>query len=246
MLFTLLYHRVSEEKYGNPPAMMREHLSHVAKNYRVVLPGEKISLLKPCVCLTFDDAYYDFYHYVFPLLKELHLKAVLAVPIRLILEDTSVPSQERLAVSYKTAMKENTYVEKAPFCTWKELKEMANSGHVAIASHSYHHQDLLLPGVDREKEIACSKKILEEKLSVAVKTFVYPLGKFDRRIHALVKQHYSYAMRIGSACNISWQNLSGITYRIICDALKEKDEKLKMKNLFRHLWFFLINSLRRR
>ncbi len=239
MLLAFLYHRVHTGKYSNSPVMMEEHLTFIKKSYPVLLPGEPI--VKTSICLTFDDGYFDFYHFVFPLLKKLNLRAVLGVPVKYILPSTHLKPKERLDITYKTAME--YYQDKAPFCTWEELKEMVDSGHVEIASHSYSHIDLTLPEVDLEKEVVYSKKLLEEKLHTPIKTFIYPLGKFNTRVHSEVMKHYTHAMRIGNACNFSWP---GLIYRIFSDSLKEKDELLKKRNFPQYLLNFLLNKARRR
>jgi peptidoglycan/xylan/chitin deacetylase (PgdA/CDA1 family) len=226
--------------------MLRDHLEHLSKKYPIVLPGDPIPLHRLHICLTFDDAYFDFYHIVFPLLKEFKIPAVLAVPIHYVIESTDLSPDVRLSVSHKEAMIGNTYKEKVPFCTWKELREMVASGYVKIASHSLTHPDLTLPGVDLEKEIALSKKNLEEKLQTPIDTFVFPLGKFNKNVLNLTQKHYRFAMRIGSAYNLTWQNSNGLIYRVPSDALQDKAEKLKPLARLAYFFSYLIHSFRGR
>ncbi len=246
MMLAFLYHRVGGGKYANPPELFERHLAMLAKRSRNVLPGEPLSPRSLNVCLTFDDATYDFYHYAYPLLKKYGLRALLAVPVHYILEESKLVPELRLSVPYSAAMKGETFQTHAPFCTWVELKEMVESGHVTIASHSVHHHHLLTPGLDLDLEIVESKRILEERLQVSVRTFVYPLGKFNRAIHKRVKEHYEFAVRIGTAWNWSWQNSSGIIYRVLSDNLKEIDEHLYLKRWLSFSWFHFVNALRRR
>lgn len=241
-MMAFLYHRVAEGKRANPLAMMEEHLALFAG--RTVLPGDPLDARS--VCLTFDDAYFDFYHFIFPLLKKYHLRALLAVPVHYILEKTSLPPAVRLGVTYREAMQNDVHLSHAPFCTWEELSEMTSSGLVEIASHSMHHQSLLTPGLNLDLEIAGSKQLLEEKLHCPIRTFVYPLGQFNRTIHARVKRHYEFAMRIGSTWNTSWQNYSGMIYRILSDNLVSPDQHLRLTRQFSYAWFYLLNSLRGR
>lgn len=79
------------------------------------------------VLLTFDDAYLSFYTRVYPLLREFGYPAVLAVVGRWIdaPHDTSAPYGEKATVS------------EATFPSWEILREMANSGLVELASHTY-------------------------------------------------------------------------------------------------------------
>lgn len=243
MLLVLLYHRIGEGKNANPLKMMERHFEWISRHYRVILPGESLRPFSLDICLTFDDASYDFYHYIFPMLKKLHLRALLAVPVGLIEETTSVDPSIRLSVPYSAAMKEKS---KTPYCTFKELKEMAHSGFVQMASHSYSHKNLILNDQDLDFEIIESKRILEEKLSKRISTFVYPLGKFNPAVHQKVKEHYEFAMRIGSSWNTSWQNQSQITYRVIADQLRSFKEPFRVLNRISYSWFYLLNSIRGR
>ncbi len=246
MMLAFLYHRVGPGKYANPPEMLESHFAHLAAHYPIVLPGEPLAPLNLNICLTFDDATYDFYHYAYPLLKKYNLRALLAVPAAYILEDTTLNPNLRLSIPYSAAMKGDTFQTHAPFCTWAELNEMVQSGHVAIASHSLTHCHLLTPNLDVHREIAGSKALLEEKLNTPVTTFVYPLGKFNKPIHKLVKNHYPFAMRIGNAWNRNWQNTNGIIYRVISDNLASTTQHLKLKRFLAFTWFHLLNTLRGR
>ncbi len=245
MLLTFSYHRINSDKYSNSYKIFKNHLMHIANKYKVVLPKDKLNPFKINICLSFDDAFYDFYKYVFPLLKKFKLKAILAVPIKYILETTSIKDDIRLSVPYKDAMKGDIYKTKAPFCSWQEIKEMVDSNLVEVASHSYNHVNLITSN-NLSLEIIKSKEILEKKLNTEITTFVYPMGKFNEKVHKMVKLHYKYAMRLGSAINFSWQNISSITYRIMSDSLKTKNENLKLKNYISYFWFFFLNSFRRR
>ncbi|MBN2479464.1 MAG: polysaccharide deacetylase family protein [Parachlamydiales bacterium] len=246
MLLTFLYHRVNEGKYSSSKDIMQNHLIYLKNHYKIVVPKDKINPFKLNICLTFDDGYYDFYKFVFPLLKKLNIQAVLAIPIKYILDDTNVDPNIRLSCTYHEAMKDDNFITKAPFCTWKEIQEMVDSKLVKIASHSYTHKNLLKDKIDLNKEILESKNFLQNKLNIEVDTFVYPLGKFNEDIHKFAKRHYKYVMRIGSAINFSWQNITGITYRIISDNLKSENEYLKPKKFISYLWFFFLNTFRRR
>ncbi len=246
MMLALLYHRVGSGKYANSPAMMEQHLTWIASRFRFVLPGDLLNISSLDICLTFDDATYDFYHYLFPLLKRLKLRALLAVPTKYIVEKTLLDPQERLAIPYSLAMKDGIYQNRHPFCTWEELREMVQSGFVEIASHSVNHCNLLAPDIDLDLEIKQSKQILEQQLQVPIRTFVYPLGKFNRPIHQKVKENYEFAMRIGTAWNFSWQNGSGIIYRVINDNMNSFDSGLRFQKKISYLWFYLLNTIRGR
>ena len=93
-----------------------------AKQLAAYLRGEEELPKKP-VILTIDDGKYGVYKYMYPLLKEYHMTAVLAV-IGEEIDSASENLEERAK-------------DPAPFCTWDEIKEMSLSGTVEIVSHSY-------------------------------------------------------------------------------------------------------------
>ena len=236
MLTVVMYHHINSDDLplSNSDSMMEAHLSLVSKRFTTLFPGDEIR--KNSICLTFDDAYYDFYHYVFPLLKKYNLKALLAVPSAFILSDTDVMSEHRLSLKHHEIYEADNYKTYAPFCTYTELKEMVQSGHVMVASHSMNHVNLSEDGVDLEQEIFGSKVALEENLGFRVDSFVLPYGKYNDAAVALASEYYPYVFRIGNALNPSWNGIGGLIYRIKGDGLKTPEELFKpMKQL--GFWF---------
>lgn len=211
-----MYHRVGTGKHANSKEMLAEHLS-LLQHYPIVLPGEPLSWKRLSICLTFDDAFFDFYHEVFPLLKQFGMRAVVGVPVRYILESTTATAPQRLKIPYSLAMQDGCFETQAPFCTWGELEEMVASGLVHIASHSYMHGNLTFPFINLEQEVVHSKQILEHRLPQVVSSFIYPFGRLNARVHRFVSQHYPYAFRIGSALNFSWDAGCRPLHRICAD-----------------------------
>lgn len=235
MIPVVMYHHINSDDLplSNTEGMMEAHLRLVAERYTSIFPGQDAE--NP-ICLTFDDAYYDFYHYVFPLLKKYELKALLAVPSAYILDDTDAEPFKRLSLKHRQIYEGENYRTHAPFCTYAELREMVQSGHVAIASHSMNHVNLTDEGIDLGQEIVTSKIILEEKLGFRVDSFVLPYGKYNAAAVALAREHYPYVFRIGNALNPSWEGIGGLIYRIKGDALRTPDELFKpLKQL--GFWF---------
>lgn len=240
MLLVLMYHRI------NRPDIFYSHLKHLSQNYPVVLPGDALLSNKMSICLSFDDAYYDFYHFVFPVLVRLNIRAIVGVPVKYIVEKTSLDSSIRLSVPYDKAMADNTYLTKVPFCTWKELKEMAESGLVKIASHSYSHINLTDEKADLTNEIAASKETIESRLSHRVDTFIYPFGKTNKKVHSFASKYYKYIMRIGSALNKNWHNSTGMIYRVNADEIIGAKDPLDGLYYFKLYLKYISNTLRRK
>jgi len=218
MLLTLLYHRLGEGRYASSFEMLNSNFQHISKYYKTVLPGDKLSYFKTEVCITFDDATIDFYENVYPLLKKYKLKAVLAVPV--------------------------SYIERPGYCSWSMLKEISENNLFQIASHSYNHLNMIKDPIDLNTEILKSKLELEKKLNKKISTFVYPYGKYSRKIHKQIKMEYKYIMRIGSSLNFGWNNFSNLIYRIPSDNLSCCNEIFLKRNSFKYFMKFLYNLIR--
>ncbi len=131
----LNYHDIPENGSKRPPfdrmAVARrnfaEHLDWLADNgYHFISVQQiidahdgKAALPEKAVLLTFDDGYESFYTRVFPLLKERHIPAVLAL-IGTWMNRTEVPDVPG----------------DKPVLTWPQVREIAASGLVEIASHT--------------------------------------------------------------------------------------------------------------
>lgn len=214
MLNIYMYHQINKPPRERNLAAFEHHLANIAQHYAVVLPGEPLEQSRPSLCLTFDDAYCDFYFNVFPLLQRYQLPAVLAVPVQYIQDTTTLEPAIRLAVSEQQAMEPDIYPRTVPFCTWQELDIMARSGLVQIASHGMHHVDMTRFDIDLQAELQDSKTVLEQRLGIRVNTFIYPYGKMNRQVLAATQRHYDYSMRIGSALNWNWQSRQGLLCRV--------------------------------
>ncbi len=188
------------------PELVR-HLEWIASRYRTLHPGDPI--LPRSICLTFDDATADFYHEIYPHLQKHSLKALLAVPTGLI--DT--PGH----------------------CTWDQLRELAASPLITIASHSATHPNMTDPNVDLTREILGSKRALEQELSCPISTFVYPYGRYNSSIHREVMQHYDYIMPIRSAYNNTWDHPEKMVFRVPADELPSPSTPFRRGRLLRYL-----------
>jgi len=246
MLLILMYHRINASKYSNRLEIFLSHLRFLTERYPIVLPGDALRGEKLSVCLTFDDAYFDFYHYVFPLLTEFKIRALLSVPVKYIVDSTAVDCDTRLSIPSDEAMVNDVYTKKVPFCTWDELSRMVASGFVEVASHSHSHRDLTDPDSDSWEEIVGSKTRLEERLHQKITTFVYPFGKVNRQIHSVVAKNYPFAMRIGSAFNKDWHNAKGLLYRINGDGLTDPAQPFTRTRLSGYLFRYFMNTVRGR
>jgi peptidoglycan/xylan/chitin deacetylase (PgdA/CDA1 family) len=193
-LLALMYHQILTQPIDNPRQRFIDHVTQLQAQYPVVVPGEVSSEGKLDVCLTFDDAYEDFYTVVYPLLKHLNIKAVLAIP-----------------TGYIESSEKSLWRE--PLCTWAMLQEMVDSGLVMPAAHGYLHRRLPKHPEKFEEECIKSRDILSQKLNHPITTFIYPYGKTNYWLHRRVKSLYTYGMRAGMAINV-FGTSQRILYRV--------------------------------
>ena len=158
--------------------------------------GEK-PLPKKAVLLCFDDGYSSFYTIVFPLLRAYHFPAVLA------LEGSWIEPGPEAMVRYGTTM-----VPRSRFLTWKQLKALAKSSLIEIASHSYdlHHgiqadgfgdkipavivhlydQKTRTYETDQEqfqrilKDLQKNSALLKKRLGRVPRVMVWPFGRYTK------------------------------------------------------------------
>ena len=233
-----MYHHVNSDRCSNDLAIFEEHLKYIKNNFKTIFPGEEIT--SKSVCLTFDDAYADFYFLIFPLLKKYNLKALLAIPSKYILENTTELAENRMNFEHNDLFKN---YEKATFCTYEELKEMRDSKLVVFGSHSHSHIDLTQDSVDLNLELKVSKEILEEKLQVKIESFVFPFGKYNQEILQESKKLYKYNFRIGNAIHKDFNGINGAIYRVDGDGLKTADEIFKASKILKYRFKGIVKRL---
>lgn len=172
----LMYHMIGDEQ-GNAAIMteanlriqmnyLRDHGYHpitMQELYDYVTKGAPLPE-KP-VCITFDDGYLDSYTIVYPLMKEYGFPWTLF----LITDDVGKPYNRM---------------------TWDQLKEMANSHTVTIASHTLSHPKLhnLATRAEKEKEIVEANKALKYQLGIDNVWLAYPYGDYDDEVIDICKK----------------------------------------------------------
>ena len=60
----LMFHRVHEPRLKFYVENFVKYLEYLHNNFAIVLPLQNSETIKPKLVLTFDDAYYDFYHFL--------------------------------------------------------------------------------------------------------------------------------------------------------------------------------------
>jgi peptidoglycan/xylan/chitin deacetylase (PgdA/CDA1 family) len=244
IVITLMFHRINDVNQQFNPLQFSHYLDYLVHHFPIVVPGESLPDTPVAVCLTFDDAYYDFYHNVYPLLQKHKVKGILAVPTKYILDETTQSPETRLNVPYPYEMENPYFAEKSPLCTWQELREMAQSDQIILASHGHSHANLIDKKTNLQQELSLSKQILEAQLGKAIHYFVYPFGRMTQSIHREVCKIYDYGIRIGNALNLGWDQTNRYVYRINADPLWVNSRSIDQKLIRKLTVKYWINRIR--
>lgn len=240
-LLVLMYHRARVGRHGNSPEMLDAHFAQLVRVSHPVMPGDALDSRRLNVCVTFDDGTFDFHDVVFPLLRKHGLRALLAVPPRVVTERTDASAATRRAMESDAAF---AAPELGGFCTWPELREMAASGHVQVAAHGFSHCRLDRSDVDLTVEIDEPAKQLSARLEQPVESFVFPFGRFSAAGRAEALRRYRYVFRIGGAMNRSWEQR--VLYRVDADRMTTPTSLLTAGRLAAYRARFFWNRLRGR
>ena len=117
-----------QNDYCISPTVLENDLKYITSNgYTAVTPKDLVEyvkgkpLPKKIIMITFDDGFYNNYHYAYPLLKKYNCKAVISPIVSLAEEYSEI---DEISATYG-------------YCSFDVLKEMQDSGLVEIANHSY-------------------------------------------------------------------------------------------------------------
>ena len=166
----LCYHDVTKthpgDAYGVTLTQLEEQFEYLQKNYSVVSIDDVIlaskgkkTLPPKAVLITFDDGLASFYDLAYPLLKRYKFPAVFAVVGKWV-EDGKAPDYGYVNVN-------------PPMVSWAQLKEMSDSGLVAVVSHTYdmHHGHIFNPQGNEQASAGFLKFNLDSKSYESEKDF---------------------------------------------------------------------------
>jgi len=135
------------------------------------------------VVLTFDDAFRNMLEVAAPVLREVGFRATVFAVASYCGRRNDWPTQGK-------------GVPILPLLSMEELRELAAGG-LEIGSHSLTHEPLdRVAAGDAEREIAQSRRVLEDGLRRSVSLFAYPYGAADAHARRLVQAHYRGACSV--------------------------------------------------
>lgn len=216
----IMYHSILDNPsragdYVITPQQFEEDLQYLKVNgYTTVVMADLIAYVnegKPLpdkpVMLTFDDGYYNNYHYAHPLLQQYGMRAVIS-PIGVWSEHYTAHPSERDHDNYS-------------HLTWEQLTDMTASGVWEIQNHSYdlHRLESGQKGAAKRRDesddgyrlrlandLSTAQELLVGNVGVTPTTFVYPFG-------AISDASQSVLDKLGFAASLSCEERTPILTR---------------------------------
>jgi peptidoglycan/xylan/chitin deacetylase (PgdA/CDA1 family)/GT2 family glycosyltransferase len=180
----LMYHSVSATgssgltRYRVTPEAFEEQLQYLhdagfrtatLEEWRLAMEAKR-PLSGRAIGITFDDGYRDFLVDAWPLLAKYGFSATVFLVAGRIGQSNEWDQHSGQVI---------------PLLEWDEIRELQMEG-IEFGSHSLSHRVLTeLPVQEVAREIAHSKKILEQGLGTHVRVLAYPYGASDNVIHHL-------------------------------------------------------------
>ena len=191
----IMYHRVTKDskslgKFAISPEELEADFKYLkSAGYNSIFMEDligfvekKVALPQNPVVITFDDGNYSDFKYLYPLLMEYEMKAVVSI----IGNPTDSYSEDERNMNF-------------PNLTWTQIDEMVKSGFVEIQNHSYDmhgsngSKRLSRESVDDYKirfvsDISKVQDRTVDMLGRKPTTFTYPLGKISAESDEILKE----------------------------------------------------------
>jgi len=184
-----MYHSIDDTKLKRlkgirvSPKNFEKQISYLAnrgyKSYTLAeMVGQRNSLDKKSIVITFDDGYKDNFTNALPILKKYNFKATIFIIINRFDNDWSLYRKSKNA----------GVVNHIPKLSDEDIKELLKSGLIEIGAHTMNHKNFLKLNKDEKiYEIEESKRELEKRFGIDCKTFSYPFGIYEAGDEKLVK-----------------------------------------------------------
>ncbi|MEI6437327.1 MAG: polysaccharide deacetylase family protein [Candidatus Omnitrophota bacterium] len=141
---------------------LKDRYCAVSEDQVVAAVNGKSKLPEKAVWVTFDDGYKDNFTLGYPVLKKYGVPATFFVT-------TGYLNGQFFPADFKAA--------RDLFMTWDDVCSLSRDG-FAIGAHTVSHPSARqLSEAELEREVADSKKEIEQRVGITVRSFAYPFGK---------------------------------------------------------------------
>lgn len=181
----LCYHSISDssDRYAVSFSNFKKQIEKISKYADFISLDEAINgnILKPSVCLTFDDGFED-------LLEVLPITKKYKIPVTIfVLSDPKNANRKEMDTSGK-------------LLSFKQIKFLISQGWT-VGCHSATHADFgKLTKKKLIEEIKHSKLVLERKLGIEIKYFAYPKGRWQVAQEVVKQAGFKAAFSVRGGC----------------------------------------------
>ena len=195
MYHSILKDKSKSNKYTVTPDVLEEDLKYIKENGYTTITiqdlidyvYDDINLPEKPIILTFDDGHYNNYGYLYPLLEEYDMKAVISI-VGSYTDKFTETDEANLNYSY---------------LRWKDIKELIDTGRIEFQNHTYnlHSNTGLRNGTKKikgetdehyknilEEDITKLQKEFEEYTGYIPKCFTYPFGGISNSSIDIIKE----------------------------------------------------------
>jgi peptidoglycan/xylan/chitin deacetylase (PgdA/CDA1 family) len=126
------------------------------------------------IAITFDDGYLDVFTNALPILKKYDFQATIFLVAK--------------RVGSVNDWDQAPGLTGAPLLDWSHVHEMVDQG-ICFGGHTCTHPDLTaIQAAQMEEEIRESRRIIEDKLRMPIRTFAYPYSRYNESIVKVVSE----------------------------------------------------------
>jgi len=207
----LTFHHIGpfQDKLTIPPSLFEKTLKHIQNNYNIISYNDfcnfifyNLDLPEKSILITLDDGYLDNFIYAFPILKKLHIPAVLFVITGMVEQASVIRTSMPPFKSHKDL---ENQPDKSYFINSSEINLMEKSGIINVESHSVSHLTCQNQPYEKiVKELNGSYQFIK-KMTMKKKHygFCWPKGRYDEVALRAIKESpydFSFSTKQGTFC----------------------------------------------
>jgi peptidoglycan/xylan/chitin deacetylase (PgdA/CDA1 family) len=182
----LMYHRISEPPEGLPrpthnvtPQRLRQQLGGLlARGYKawpldrlLEFSAHRGTVPLRAFAVTFDDGYETFYRNAWPILRDLHVPAMIFLPTAYIGSDRPLPFDQ-----WSCAGSAQVPQQSWRPLSWDQCDELVRDPLVAVGAHTHNHLPFYSRPEELESDLTACMQILRTRFGGSRFPFALPLG----------------------------------------------------------------------
>lgn len=166
------------------------------KGYRTFFVSELVEWMEGkrelpgrSVILTFDDGFWDNFHYAFPVLRKYGLKATIFITTGWLSETTRLPGSQEVVSHHQCNQLIAQGLGSQIAMTWPEVRLLQDSGLIEIESHTHsHNKELYQDRLALKADLNRSRQAILDHLNKSSTCLCWPGGRYNRESIAVARE----------------------------------------------------------